>query len=253
MATDKEEEDRLALERWEAAQLASPTLRDVLASGDIRLFAAYITRGFREAAAEAVEQRTRAEKIRAFVIDAYGGDGASAEEFLRQKHPLLGDQTPLARAVESDEGVADVIQLVGRALFVEARPNTAETRLTRGEIDVLAGPALRTFFRIADLWSMTDEERMRTLGIADPATLKRWSEGYTAGLNREGLERISYILGIFYAISVLLPEPARASGWIKAPNSAPLFGGRSALELVASGNLADLAAVRRYLDAQLST
>lgn len=182
MATDSEEEGRLALERWEAAQPAPPTLRDVLASGDIRLFAAYLTRRFREAAAEAVEQRTRVEKIRAFVIDAFGGDSARAEEFLRQKHPLLAQQAPLARAVETDEGAAEVIQLVGRALFVEARPHKPETKLTRAETVVLIGPALRTFFRITDLWSMTDEERMRAMGIADPPTLKRWSEGDTAGV-----------------------------------------------------------------------
>lgn len=253
MASDSEEEDRLALERWEAAQPAPPTLRDVLASADIRLFAAYVTRGFRQSAAEAVEQWTRVEKVRAFVIDAYGGDGARAEEFLRQKHPLLADQTPLVRAVESDEGAAEVIQLVGRALFVEARPQTPRTKLTGRETDVLVGPALRTFFRIADLWSMKDEELMRALGIADAPTLKRWSEGDTAGFGSDALERISYVLGIFYAVSVLFPEPARARGWIRAPNTGPLFGGRSAIDLIASGSIADLAAVRRYLDAQLST
>lgn len=61
------------------------------------------------------------------------------------------------------------------------------------------------------------------------------------------------MLGIVYAANVLIPEPARASGWIGAPNTAPLFGGRSAIDLIASGNVADIAAVRRYLDAQLST
>lgn len=63
VARDEDEPDRLVLERWEAALPVPPTLRDVLATDNIRLFVAYITRGFRKAAAEAVEQLTRAEKV----------------------------------------------------------------------------------------------------------------------------------------------------------------------------------------------
>jgi hypothetical protein len=49
---------------------------------------------------------------------------------------------------------------------------------------------------------------------------------------------------------VLLPEPAAADTWIKKPNTAPLFGGRSALQRMLSGLVADLYVVRQYLDAQ---
>lgn len=41
------------LDAWTDAQLAPPTLGDVLATGDRDLIAAFITRGFRQAAAEA--------------------------------------------------------------------------------------------------------------------------------------------------------------------------------------------------------
>jgi hypothetical protein len=50
-------------------------------------------------------------------------------------------------------------------------------------------------------------------------------------------------------LQILLPEPAAADAWIKKPNSAPLFGGQSALDRMLSGNVGDLFVVRQYLDA----
>jgi hypothetical protein len=64
------------------------------------------------------------------------------------------------------------------------------------------------------------------------------------------LERISYVLGIYKALQILLPDPARADAWVRASNGAPLFAGRSALERMLAGNVSDLYAVRSYLDAE---
>ena len=64
------------------------------------------------------------------------------------------------------------------------------------------------------------------------------------------LERISYLLGIFKALHVLLPDEYAADGWIKKPNAAPLFAGKRALDRMLSGRVSDLFVVRQYLDAQ---
>ena len=64
------------------------------------------------------------------------------------------------------------------------------------------------------------------------------------------LERISYVLGIYKALQILLPDAARADAWVRQPNSAGPFGGRSALERMMGGNVGDLFVVRQYLDAQ---
>ena len=117
MSPSEEEKDRLALKRWIAAQPAPPTLWEVLETRDPRLIAAWITPIFRRAAAEAAEQTKRVERVRAVVRDAYGGDVAKAEEFLRRGHPALGGDTPLQRAVQSEAGAQQVIQLVGHALY----------------------------------------------------------------------------------------------------------------------------------------
>ena len=131
---------------------------------------------------------------------------------------------------------------------------TASTRATpvpapRGELH-LAGPALRTFFRIADAWSISADEARRLLGSPPRSTYFAWKKQPPAQLPRDVLERISYVLGIYKALQILLPEPAVADVWIRKANDAPLFGGKAALERMLSGNVADLYVVRQYLDAQ---
>ncbi|HET6587381.1 MAG TPA: antitoxin Xre/MbcA/ParS toxin-binding domain-containing protein, partial [Oleiagrimonas sp.] len=46
------------------------------------------------------------------------------------------------------------------------------------------------------------------------------------------------------------PDENHADAWVRRANDALPFGGRSALERMLSGQVADLYEVRRYLDAQ---
>src|SRR5574337_1032243 len=85
--------------------------------------------------------------------------------------------------------------------------------------ETLAGPALRTFFRMAEQWKLRIAEQRK-------------------------------LLGVWQALQILFPDPAQADAWLHQPNTAPLFGGQSALERMLSGNVADLFVVRQYLDAQ---
>jgi hypothetical protein len=125
-----------------------------------------------------------------------------------------------------------------------ARPNQASQPRD------LAGAGLRAFFRIADAWGLTVEDQMVLLGVQARSTFYLWKQNPPARLPRDVLERISYILGIYQALEILFPEPAIADAWIRQPNSAPLFGGRSALDRMRSGNVSDLYVVRQYLDAE---
>lgn len=109
---------------------------------------------------------------------------------------------------------------------------------------------LRTFFRIAQAWKLDARESMALLGLRSRSTFHVWKDGRAGALPRDTLERISYVLGIYKALQILLPTSEAADAWIRKPNDAPLFGGRSALERLVSGNVADLYEVRRYLDAQ---
>ena len=123
----------------------------------------------------------------------------------------------------------------------------ASTAKTLGRQD-LTGPALRTFFRIAEAWSLKEQEQMRLLGLESWSTFQSWKRGAVAAVPKDTLERISYILGICKGLNILLPETA--DQWVHKLNKARIFGGRSAIERMASGNVADLYVVRQYIDAQ---
>ena len=114
----------------------------------------------------------------------------------------------------------------------------------------LSGPALRTFFRICEAWKLTATEARRLLGDPPRSTFFEWKRRGEGDLARDTLERVSYLLGIYKALQILLPQTEAADAWIRKPNTAPLFGGASALERMLSGNVADLYVVRQYLDAQ---
>ena len=115
----------------------------------------------------------------------------------------------------------------------------------------LSGPALRTFFRIAQLWQLSVDEQMILLGLSARSTYFKWKKGAGIVLPKDTLERISYIIGVYKALQILLPNERAADEWVKRPNVAPIFGGLTALDRMLSGQVADLFVVRQFLDAQL--
>jgi len=131
---------------------------------------------------------------------------------------------------------------------VKPKEQTAPARKWSGA--ELSGPALRTFFRIADAWKLSPNEARRILGDPPRSTFFLWKRTGDAQLSRDTLERMSYVLGIYKALQILLPQKDASDAWIRKPNAAPLFGGMPALDRMLSGNVADLYVVRQYLDAQ---
>ena len=118
------------------------------------------------------------------------------------------------------------------------------------EAAAAGGAGLRAFTRIAELWHLSITEQLALLGITSRSTYFKWRKEPQPRLPRDTLERLSYLMGIYKALQLLLPDTHAADEWIRRPNEAPLFGGKSALERMLSGNVADLYTVRQYLDAQ---
>lgn len=114
----------------------------------------------------------------------------------------------------------------------------------------MAAAGLRAFARIAEQWGLSVDEQLKLLGSPPRSTYFAWRKHPDkAVLSRDTLERLSYLLGIYKALQILLPDPAAADAWVRRPNAAPLFAGRSALDRMLAGNVSDLSAVRQYLDA----
>lgn len=115
----------------------------------------------------------------------------------------------------------------------------------------LSGPAFALFLTIADLWALTALEARVLLGALPESTFYKYQKApHTARLSHDTLARISHLLGIYKAVNLLLPRAESADAWVRRPNDAPLFKGRSALDYMLGGDFEDIAAVRRYLDAE---
>jgi uncharacterized protein (DUF2384 family) len=111
----------------------------------------------------------------------------------------------------------------------------------------LAGPAIRTFERIADRWKLTGVERERVLGMTHSKYHRIKAQPDEAALSPDTLERVSHVLGIFKALQVLFPDAPRADAWIDRPSRR--LGGQTARSRLTSGRFTDLVDLRRYLDA----
>jgi hypothetical protein len=167
-------------------------------------------------------------------------DAGDRDQLLSLLDAGVGNLSHTASVESHNQGQAVPERLVGDRLLSE-------------EFDLasLSGPALRAFFKLAALWCLSDDEQVRLLGVADKSMIRSWREGEDqVCLDSETITRISYLLGIFRIINNLLPDPVRADGWIRRPNRARPFAGRSALERMIGGGLHDLRAVRDYLNAQ---
>ncbi len=117
----------------------------------------------------------------------------------------------------------------------------------------LSGPGLRTFLSIADLWGLTEDERLLVLGLPSRSTYYNWikavREHRDITLDLDMLTRISAVLGVHQALGVLHASEREGIAWLRSPHAAPLFGGRAPVELLTCGTQDGLVSLRRFLDA----
>ena len=112
----------------------------------------------------------------------------------------------------------------------------------------LSAPAIRTFFNIAHSWGLSVKEQLALLGFPAPSTYHKYKSGQIGTLSFDTLTRISLVLGAYKALHILYPDETLAAGWVRLPNSHPMFGGRPAIELMMNGGIDGLYQVRRLLD-----
>lgn len=112
------------------------------------------------------------------------------------------------------------------------------------------GAGIRTFLNIAERWGLTDEEQMALLGIHELGIFEDWKvrvRGHDAvAIPVDVIVRIGGVLSIYGSLVTLFPEE-RAADWLRAPNPHKIFGGRTALAMMSSGELEHLDAVVGYL------
>jgi Protein of unknown function (DUF2384) len=112
----------------------------------------------------------------------------------------------------------------------------------------LSQPALEGFFAIVDKWEIPIERAGDLLGGMPRSTIYKLKS--TAGtLRQDELTRISYIVGIYKALHILLPDDL-ADRWITQPNDNPLFRGQPPVDYMVRAGIPGLQQVRSLLDAE---
>ena len=101
--------------------------------------------------------------------------------------------------------------------------------------------AFPEIFRIMDRWQCSQDEQCTLLGIDSRTTLNKYRHGeYPPNINRDMLERMSYILNINKNLKIIFANKESVDNWVRKPNSHPFFNGSSAMNVMLHGNIADL-------------
>ncbi len=111
----------------------------------------------------------------------------------------------------------------------------------------LSQSAVDGLFAIADKWRLSQEKIGELLGGVPRSTLYKLRSA-AGTLRQDELTRISYIVGIYKALHILLPEEW-ANRWMTQPNDNILFGGQTPIEYVIRNGIPGLHQVRSLLDA----
>jgi hypothetical protein len=111
----------------------------------------------------------------------------------------------------------------------------------------LSQSAMDGFFAIVEKWKLTAEQQCDLLGGVSKSNL--YSLKIAAGMRtQDELTRISYLVGIYKALHILLPERL-ADKWMTQANDNLLFRGHTPLEYAIKRGIPGLSEVRRLLDA----
>lgn len=110
--------------------------------------------------------------------------------------------------------------------------------------------AFKAVLTIFAKWQCTTEEAQTLLGIKRSTWFKYKSAPETASFSHDLIERISYILNIHAALRILFSNPDSVYQWVRKPNKAPFYNGRSAMDIMLQGRVVDLWAVASRLNAE---
>src|SRR5579871_5174170 len=92
----------------------------------------------------------------------------------------------------------------------------------------LSQSAMDGLFAIADKWQLQMEKVGELLGGIPRSTLYKMKTA-AGTLRQDELTRISYLIGIYKSLHILLP-PELADRWMTQPNDNLLFGGQLPIE-----------------------
>jgi hypothetical protein len=115
-------------------------------------------------------------------------------------------------------------------------------------VRVLSKSALRAFAKIAEKWSLSEEQARGLLGGIVSSTFHAWkSRPEKVRLGQDTLTRISLVLSIYKDLNIYFSKPW-ADRWITLGNRGPMFNGQAPIEFMRQHGQPGMIQVRRLLD-----
>ena len=111
----------------------------------------------------------------------------------------------------------------------------------------LSQSAVDGFFAIMDKWQIPVERAGELLGGIPRSTVYKLKSA-AGPLRQDELTRISYIVGIYKALHILLPD-GLADQWVTQSNDNLLFRGQTPAEYMVRAGIPGLQQVRSLVDA----
>jgi hypothetical protein len=121
---------------------------------------------------------------------------------------------------------------------------------SKAQRERLSASALKAFFNIMERWGVRDEDARRLLGgVTNGPYYEMKKQPASRVLDADKLLRVSYLVGIFKALSILHSQQL-ADEWVRLPNTNRIFGGITPLDYMMKGGTPAMQTVRRLLDAR---
>jgi uncharacterized protein (DUF2384 family) len=111
----------------------------------------------------------------------------------------------------------------------------------------LSQSAIDGLFAILERWQLPIERAGDLLGGMPRSSVYKLKTA-AGTLRQDELTRVSYIVGIYTALHILLPNEW-ADHWVTQPNDNLLFGGQAPLDYMVRAGIPGLQQVRSLLDA----
>jgi len=112
----------------------------------------------------------------------------------------------------------------------------------------LSQSAVDGFFAIMDKWEIPIERAGDLLGGIPRSTVYKLKTA-AGTLRQDELTRISYVVGIYKALHILLPDDL-ADRWVTQPNDNQLFHGQPPMDYMVRAGIPGFQQVRSLLDAE---
>ena len=112
--------------------------------------------------------------------------------------------------------------------------------------------ALKVANTILSKWKCSKEQKVLLLGMKKSALYQKLREAENKNpinLDRDQLDRVSYILNIHQALKMTFSNNENIYGFVNMPNKNPYFNGKTPLEIMSAGSLPSLYEVYNRIDA----